>query len=185
MKPFKDYDKTQAYTESRKIPTGYYIGKILNAEEKQNMNSDGSRLEISVDVTEGEYKDYYRDNYKSQSFEFKKWKGVLVLFVPNDDGSEKDSWTKRAFKTATTAIEESNDGYHWDWDEKALKGLTVGFAVRQEEWSPGKWAPKVFRFVSVENVYSGKLKAPEDKPLKQSTSADGDFTPASDDDLPF
>lgn len=191
MKPFKDYEKTRVYTDVEKLPSGYYVGRILNAEEKQN-HRGGSRLEISVDITEGEFKEYYRENYVNQQFENKKWKGVLTLFTPTDDGSEKDGWTKRTFKTSISAVEDSNNGYHWDWNEAKLKGLDVGLAVRQEEYDvEGRqgWAPKVFKFVSVEDVRSGKLKMPEDKPLKNgiSTSAanDGDFAPVNDDDLPF
>lgn len=191
MKPFKDYEKTQVYADVEKLPSGYYVGRILNAEEKQNRGS-GSRLEISVDITEGEFKGYYKENYRNQPFENKKWKGVLTLFTPTDDGSERDGWTKRAFKTSISAVEDSNNGYRWDWNEAKLKGLDVGLAVRQEEYDvEGRkgWSAKIFRFVSVEDVRGGKLKTPEDKPLKNSKSTSaanyGDFTPVNDDDLPF
>ena len=192
MKAFKDYEKTQAYTDGERLPSGYYIGVIKNAEEVQNRNG-GSRLEIAVEITEGEYRDYFTNDYRAQTRENKRWRGVLPLFVPTDDGSERDGWTKRAFKTAITAIEESNNGYHWDWNEKALKGLKIGFAVRREEYEPDKWATKVFRLVSLDAINGGKLKPVEDKPMKGSTSSapvsaanNGDFVPVDDgDDLPF
>lgn len=191
MKPFKDYETTQIYTDTEKLPSGYYIGKVLNVEEKTNSNGT-SRLELSVDIIEGEFTNYYRENYHNQSLENKKWKGVFRLFIPLDDGSDSDAYKKRAFKTAITAIESSNDGYHWDWNEAKLKGMTVGLAVRQKEWEfngRSGWSPEIFKFVSVEDVRGGKLKIPENKPLKESIStnsvASGDFTPVDDGDLPF
>lgn len=190
MQPFKDYETTQAYTDSERLPSGYYIGVIKNAEEVQNRNG-GSRLEIAVEITEGDFANYFTNDYRSQTRENKRWRGILSLFTPTDDGSERDGWTKRTFKTAITAIEESNSNYHWDWNEKALKGLKIGFAVRREEYEPDKWATKVFRLVSIEAVKGGKLKPVEDKPMKDgasvSTSAatSGDFTPVDNEDLPF
>lgn len=180
MKPFKDYETTKSYTDIEKLPSGYYIGVIKRAEEKKY--DWGSRLEISVDITEGEFKDYFAAQYRSQQSEDKKWKGVLRLSVPTDDGSERDGWTKRSFKTSIEAVEDSNRNYHWDWNEAALKDKTVGLAVRQKEYNiDGRhgFSPEIFKFVSVEAVKSGKLKIPDDKPLN------GDFTPVADDDLPF
>lgn len=189
MKPFKDYETTKSYNEIEKLPSGYYIGIIKKAEEKEY--DWGNRLEISVDITEGEFKDYFATQYRNQQLEDKKWKGVLRLSVPTDDGSERDSWTKRSFKTSIEAVEDSNAGYHWDWNETALKNKSVGLAVRQKEWEyNGKtgFSPEIFKFVSVEAVKSGKLKIPVDKPLNSNFSAiagNGDFTPVADDDLPF
>lgn len=191
MKAFKDYEKTQAYTDGERLPSGYYIGVIKNAEEVQNRNG-GSRLEIAVEITEGDFANYFTNDYRSQTRENKRWRGILSLFTPTDDGSERDGWTKRTFKTAITAIEESNSNYHWDWNEKALKGLKIGFAVRREEYEPDKWATKVFRLVNIEAVKGGKLKPVEDKPMKGSVSSapvsaanNGDFAPIDDGDLPF
>ena len=191
MRLFKDYETTQAYTDGERLPSGYYIGVIKNAEEVQNRNG-GSRLEIAVEITEGEYRDYFANDYRAQTRENKRWRGVLPLFVPTDDGSERDGWTKRTFKTAITAIEESNSNYHWDWNEKTLRGLKIGFAVRREEYEPDKWATKVFRLVNIEAVKGGKLKPVEDKPMKGSTSSapvsaanNGDFAPVDNEDLPF
>ena len=42
MKKFKDYNETQSYTESAKLPVGGYIVKVQNIrlEEGTNGNSD-------------------------------------------------------------------------------------------------------------------------------------------------
>ena len=56
------------------------------------------RLEISIDVAEGEFKDFYATDYRGQNQEDKKWRGVLRLYVPKDDGSDMDEWTKSKLK---------------------------------------------------------------------------------------
>ena len=65
-------------------------------------------LEISIDVAEGEFKDFYATDYRGQNQEDKKWRGVLRLYVPKDDGSDMDEWTKSKLKAATNAVEDSN-----------------------------------------------------------------------------
>ena len=100
MKQFNDYKETQAITERPKIPAGAYICVIKNAEIKEYNGQYGNyeKLEISVDVTEGEYKDFYANDYRSQQGEDKRWRGVLRLNVPSDDGSDYDAFLKRKFK---------------------------------------------------------------------------------------
>lgn len=193
MKQFKGYDKVQATVEREQLPKGAYICVIKNAEVKEYKGQNGNfeKFEVSIDIAEGDFKDYYATDYRMQNSEDKKWRGVLRQYLPKDDGSEKDEWTKSAFKALIIAIEESNEGFHWDWDEKKLKGLKVGCLFRNEEWEwDGKsgWTVRPFKFIEVERVESGKFKIPNDKPLKNSTPAqstnDIDIS-MSDEDLPF
>lgn len=196
MKAFKDYDTTEVFKDYQKLPVDGYICIIKKAEEQ--VCNGGSMLVISFDIAEGEYKDYYADEYRNNSSNDKKWKGKIRIFVPKDDGSEDDAYTKKRFKTAITAIEESNDNYHWDWNETALKGKKLGIIYRNEEWEwNGKtgWRAAPFRIVCCDDIYEGKFKIPDDKPLQKSSSV---FSPApksmdkttfeeitGDDDLPF
>ena len=194
MKPFNNYAETQALSETRKLPKGGYVCKILDAEVKDY--SWGQSLHISIDIIEGEYKDFYAADYRAQRAEDKKWKGVLRMSVPSDDGSEMDEKIKSMFKTNITAIEESNSGYHWDWNEKALKGLVVGCLFQSQEWEwEGKsgWKSQPYGFIDAEKIRSGDFKVPKPKPLKnggssapaQASGAMSDFTEVSDSDLPF
>lgn len=197
MKPFKNYESTQTITGSRQLPVGAYICQILKAEEKVYSSSKGEwhKLEVSFDICEGEHKDFYANDYRSQSGEDKKWKGVLRMNIPSDDGSEADNWAKRSFKTNILAIEESNNGYHWDWNEAQLKGKTVGIVFRSEEWEyNGKrgWRTAPFKMVPAADVKSGNIKIPDPKPLngkaasQASTAADlSDFVEVASADLPF
>ena len=172
MKKFNGYDEIKAYQEKERLPRGAYILKILNAEEVTN--SFGTVLVFSFDIAEGEFKDFYRQDYNNQFQEDKKWKGTYRLFEPREDGSQRDAWTKSKFKGVMTAFEESNPGYHFDWDEKKLVGKLIGGLFINKEWEMGD--------------RSGWFTS--DKPLKkEGTAAAQEFaTMASDDedaDLPW
>ena len=197
MRPFNNYETTQTISARAQLPVGAYICRILKAEEKVYNSSKGEwhKLEVSFDISEGEHKDFYANDYRAQSGEDKKWKGVLRMNIPTDDGSEADGWTKRSFKTNILAIEESNKGYHWDWNEAQLKGKTVGIVFRSEEWEyNGKrgWRTAPFKMVPAADVKSGNIKIPDPKPLngkaasQASTAADlSDFVEVASADLPF
>ena len=197
MRPFSNYDTTQTISARAQLPVGAYICQILKAEEKVYSSSKGEwhKLEVSFDICEGEHKDFYANDYRSQSGEDKKWKGILRMNIPSDDGSEADNWAKRSFKTNILAIEESNNGYHWDWNEAQLKGKTVGIVFRSEEWEyNGKrgWRTAPFKMVPAADVKSGNIKIPDPKPLngktvsQASTAVDlSDFVEVASADLPF
>lgn len=198
MKPFKNYETTQTISARAQLPVGAYVCRILKAEEKVYNTSKGEwhKLEVSFDISEGEHKDFYANDYRTQTGEDKKWKGVFRMNIPSDDGSEADSWAKRSFKTNILAVEESNNGYHWDWNEAQLKGKTVGIVFRSEEWEyNGKtgWRTAPFKMVPADDVKSGNVKIPDPKPLncgKSAPSAPGnpvlsDFEEIVSDDLPF
>ncbi len=194
MKAFSNYENTKTITERPILPVGGYIVKIRAAQVKEYNGQSGPflKLELAFDINEGEYKGFYQADFDSQNTEDKKWKGVLRQFIPSDDGSEKDEKTKMFFKTMIEAIEDSNNGYHWDWDEKKLKGKIVGCLFRNEEWEyAGKsgWRTAPLKFISVDKIRDGKFKMPKDKPLVNNSTAPAGFTPldisVDDDDLPF
>ena len=82
----------------------------------------------------GNTKTFFANEYHNQQQEDKKWHCNYLLNVPNDDGTEKDGWTKRRFKTVTEALESSNTGYHFDWDEKKFKGKLIGGLFNEREY---------------------------------------------------
>jgi hypothetical protein len=132
----------------------------------------GAKLCIVFDIAEGEYSGYYQEEFDNNQFEGKKWKGVLRLWLPKNDGSEQDEWTKRTLKGFVTAIEKSNPGYTWNWDEKSLASKWIGILYRNEEWEyNGKhgWTKRPFRAISIDSVREGSFKAPKDKPLKNKS----------------
>ena len=195
MKPFSNYDTTQTFQERPVLPVGGYVAKIKKAQVRTYTGNNGSfdKLEIAFDISEGEYKDFFASDLKAQKAEDKKWKGVLRLYVPTDDGSERDATTKSIFKGNMEAVEESNAGYHWDWDENKLAGKTVGILFRNEEWAyDGKtgWKAQPFKFIPAAKIREGKFTLPKDKPLNGSSNTVQTKPPAGyeeidDDDCPF
>lgn len=191
MKPIGGYDNAKPYTEFTKLPAGAYIVGILDAEE---VSSDkGSRLVLKFDICDGEFKNYYTEQFKNSQFEDAKYKGNFSIFLPRDDGSEDDVKTLRRLKTSMNAIEDSNPGFHWDWDEKELKGKKVGMIFQDKEWSyNGKtgFTAQPYGLRAMQDVNDGSCKIPAPKylngqqPARADTSTD--FTEIDDDgDLPF
>lgn len=199
-----NWDKVQAAQERVKLPAGGYVVKIMGAKVAQYSNNEGQtfeKLEMALDIIEGEYKEFYEKDFKMQNTEDKKWKGVLKQYIFKDDGTEKDEWTKSQFKAMTNAIKDSNNGYDWDWDESKLKGKIVGCLFRLEEWSVnGKkgWKAQPFKFIPVDDVRNENFKVPKFKPHRdypndtpddevktQGQSAQFEPIEEDDGDLPF
>jgi hypothetical protein len=187
MKEPKGYNEAQAYTENEKLPAGGY--PILIKAAKVESFDWGEILIMQFDISEGEYKDFYKKNYTNQTMEDRKWKGMLRLSLPKDDGSEKDGWTLRSLKTNMLALEDSNEGFRWEWDETKLKGLKVGGLFREKEYEyNGKtgFFTECFKLMDLEKVRKGDFKMPEPKllPKKNTPSVPAGMT-ISDDDIPF
>ena len=196
MKPVKNYDKIDV-SERKFLPVGGYVCVIKKAEVKtySGSNGDFEKLEICFDIAEGDEKGFFTADYKSQTSEDKKWRGKKQLYVPLDDGSEKDEWTQKALKRFTNAVEDSNKNYHWDWDETKLKGKLVGIIFQETEWEfKGRtgWSAQPAFFTSAENIRTDKYKIPDKKPLKNKSSEAIMKNPdifveadISDEDMPF
>ena len=194
MKPFKNWNEVKSIQDKPKLPPGGYICKIMDAEEVEFDGKNGtfSKLQVSMDIYEGEYNGFYADDYRNQQQEDKRWGCVYSLYLPTDDGSDKDEFTKRKFKTFTECVEDSNPNYHWDWNEKGLKGKTVGMVFRNEQWEwDGKTGFKCKPYLpkSAEDIAQGKFKMPQGKLLSGSTvntnSTSSDPNSIIDGDLPF
>lgn len=189
----QNWEQVQEYTVREKLPVGAYVCKVKQVALQQN--SYGQVLCILYDITEGEYINFYNRDFAGQSNGAeKKWRGVIRVWIPQDDGSEKDEKTKRAFKGVVTSFEESNPGYKWNWDENSLVGKTIGVIYREEEWDyNGKtgWTAKPLRCMSAAKVRSGDYTIPDKKPLRGdaydtgNTAASAGAIAVETDDLPF
>ena len=198
MKKLNGYEAAQTYSDQERLPVGGYVLKILDV--KYQENSWGDVIILSFDIEEGEHKGFYAANYRAQTQEDKKWKGTYRLRVPKDDGSEQDNWTMRRFKTVISNFEESNQGYHWNWDEQTLKGKLIGALFNNKEYSfNGRegFFTNCHSLVTVEKIRSGKFEIPADTLLKDKPApknmagatpdADGfmNIPDGIDEDLPF
>jgi len=154
------------------LPAGAYIGKVLGA-KVETVSSNGrtwDRLAIQLDVTEGQYAGHYQTLYKSQQGGqyAPKYKGILRLNIPVK-GDQYEGMNKRILEGAVWCLEDSNPGFKWSWDETKLKGLSVGFSVRDVDYliedASGVRAGTTTEIARLESVK--KVKAGEVKPLKR------------------
>lgn len=186
-----NWNEVQEFSDRQKLPLGAYVCKVKQVRIQDN--SFGDQLCMLFDITEGEHAGYFQKDYNGNTAQDKKWRGVLRVWIPNDDGSEKDEITKRSFKGMVTAFEKSNPGYQWNWNENSLVGKDVGILFRNEEWDyNGKhgWAVRPFRAISVDTVRDGSFTLPKDKPLSATTNVtptnpNNGYVEVEDDELPF
>lgn len=176
MKKLNGYDNAQAYSDTERLPVGGYILKIMDV--KYQENSWGDVILLSFDIAEGGQKDFFAANYKAQTGEDKKWKGTYRLRVPKDDGSEQDNWAMRRFKTVLGSFEDSNSGYHWNWDEQSLKGKLVGALFNNKEYEfNGRhgFFTNCHSLVTVGKIRSGRFEVPADTLLKNNGQQGGGY----------
>lgn len=181
--------ESKKFSSAREIlPAGGYVGKILKAEVVSF--SWGKQLQISFDITEGDYKNFFKKDWEANTNENKKWRGVLKLTLPTGDGSDQDGWKVNAINNLAASLEESNAGYVWDWDETKLKGKMLGFLVREFEWSMNGntgVSTETSSCTDVETIRSGKFRIPKRRKLKNTNTDDAPASAVIDDpdDLPF
>ena len=170
------------------LPAGGYVCQIMSA--KVESNDWGETLVIAHDVCEGEYSGIFKRDYESNTSDNKKWRGTFRLRLPKDDGTEQDGWKKRSLGNFVWAIEDSNPGYSWAWDEKSLKGKKIGLIYRNKEWEwedRHGWTTEAAGAESISNIREGKYKQIKDKCLPQKEVAAPVFVDEGEDEstLPF
>ena len=191
-------DRNNVYKEgSEQLPTDKaYVCEIKGAKEVDYTTDNGyrvHRVDIALDVCEGEYEGFYQKKFDDSQDEDKKWKGVVKLNIPKFDGTEKDNWTVKSFNTQFVAIEDSNPGYTWNNVLDSLKGKKIGLVLRDKEWefngNRGFYS-EPYKLISVSNARAQKFRKPNTKYLSSEVTGDvaSGFTPISnavDEELPF
>ena len=152
MREIAGWEHVNENGEFRRLPAGIYgvvITNVVDVPEKEY-------LEIYCDITKGEFKDYFK---------------TLVANGLKDNSKSCRSYKTNAlsfFKGFITAVEKTNAGYHWDWNEKGLIGKNVMAVFGEEEYLDKdgnvKIATKLVEFRSYEAYKEGKITVP---PLKK------------------
>ena len=176
MKPINNWDEVQASTdEFKKLPPGGYICAILSAEDVP----EKEYIKIVYDIAAGEYADYYSDDWGKDNL----WAHTIYR-------SYKES-AAGMFKAFINAIEESNKGYKWNFDEKTLKGKLIGIVLGEEEYIGNDGSVKTRlkdrSTKSVRDIEENRFRIPKIKKLEEEQGA-GSSVPAGfveSDDLPF
>lgn len=192
MKPIEGFKAEAPAASYPMLPKGLYVAKINNV--KIDGDEPDQRLVLRVDITEGEHAGYYVKRFNSDKerggqYEA-KYKGDFSIQIPNQNNPRRQhyDWDNRAFGNAIWAIEQSNPGYHWDWNEAGLKGKAVGINVRGGTYN-GKPYTSIGRLESVQAIRDGSAKVMADaKPRGDAQTAgnmDGGAIVVTDDELPF
>ena len=196
MQKLKGFETAKVITGGiPQLPKGGYIAKILDCKEESSATGY-NWLAISFDISEGEHKGHFAEQYRANTNENKKWRGTYNAFIP-DEASQYYEDNLNKFKTMIANIEESNPGYHWDWDESKLKGKEIGVIFGEKEFESENNGVIIITecrgIRSVDCIKDGKFKMPALKTLNgapsvKSTAQNTGFTDmgaVDDDDLPF
>lgn len=193
MKPY-DWDQAEVFTGARHfLPSGLYVCRIVDAmpiDGKLTDKQTGKRvnvpaLEIYFDIAgDSEFAGWFSDMHarfsKSAPVPW-PYDGRYRQNIETPDGH-----TNGYFKGMIHAIEMSNNGYFWDWQEKSLIGREFGGVIqRQETHNPkdGKWYwnSRLIRIVASDALCDEAV--PQDKARPKSQVQGAEVMP--DEDIPF
>lgn len=182
---FNGYDDIQVFEGGAALEPGGYELRIIGAKVEQFTSCQ--ILKVAFDIVNNEkYAGFYSTRFKAAKAQNPnaKWGGVFDVFIPKDDGTEYDGYTKQAFKRFITSVEKSNEGYIWNWDENSLKDKMFGGLFGREQFKTNegdlKFAVKCRFPRSIESIKSGDFKIPEDKLYKEKASSNASFGDIND-----
>lgn len=193
MKSFEGFKPEAPAAGFPMLPKGLYVARITAV--KLDGTEPDQRLIIRVEIQEGEYAGYYSRRFKADKerggrFE-PRYKGDYAIQVPNPGNPRRQhyDWDVRSFNGMIWAIEDSNPGYHWDWNEQGLVGKAVGINVRQGTYN-GSAYTTIGRLESLERMKEGLVKVMKDAAPRGSApaaevDADTGMAVVDDEDIPF
>lgn len=154
MKPIEGYDLVNEAGDFKRLPAGIYGVRITKVVDHPNEEY----LEIHSDIVKGEYANYFKtleeSGMKDTSTHLRSYKTKALPF----------------FKAFVTAVEKTNPGYHWDWDEQKLVGKNVMAVFAEEEYQTKDGniivVTNLVEFRSLEAFKEGRITVPPLKKLK-------------------
>ena len=130
------YNKAKRRQTFQQLPKGAYVIKIKRAKEEPNKSGSGSHLTIAFDIAEGEFAGFYARQFENNTNEDKKWPmdAMYYITIPSDSAKEY-VWTN--WNTFFADLEDSNNGFVFSGDLKALKDKLIGgkFHIEQREYN--------------------------------------------------
>ena len=185
--------KAEQTTFNTPLPAGGYVATIINV--KIQNYSWGSVLVIAFDIAEGEYKNFFRKQFDSNTNSDKKWKGTYRAVIPNEKSQYFEN-ERKTFNNLIYSLEDSNNGYHYDCDEQKFKEKAIGVIYRNKEWEMNGnsgWTTECGAVTDVKAIRENTFKPLKDKRLKNKPSAAlastyaplSTYDDSNDEDLPF
>lgn len=129
-----DWDTAQAFTGEgqQNLTPGGHIVRIVGMRQEVSRNGK-PMLVVGFDIAEGSEFDgfFARQHENKKKFDANaKWAGVIRYMLYGKDGASTNGF----FKGFIGALEESNPGYRWNWDERSVAGKMVGMVFGEEEY---------------------------------------------------
>ena len=153
MKRIENWDSIVESTSFKRLTPNGYICKILKVED----HPEKEYLKIYFDIVKGDDKGYFKKQYDGDTRKERKWPNAGTFIR-----SYKDS-AASMFKGFTNAIERSNKGYQWNFDEKTLVNKVVGLIIADEQYQNQKGQVRVRNYVaavrSVETIERANMKS--------------------------
>lgn len=180
MKQIGNWENVQE--GNQQLKAGIYLATIVEVQDV----GEKSYLRIGFDITEGEFKNYFKNQATGE-----KWPYLGTIIRSYKESAL--TW----FKAFITAIEKSNDGFTWRWNEKDLVGKKFVVVYGEEEYldedsNELKIGLKPVDVRSIKALQEGKIVVPPLKKIK-NTDLPSDKPSANkpkvelikDEDLPF
>lgn len=159
------------------LPAGVYKMIIVKG-ETGTTQTDKEKLVLCLEVVEGEYQGFFSKKYKAKK-QYNEKAAWPCLYHQVTEGEQVGR-----YKGVIMAIEASNPGYIYDFDETKLEGKICGCIFREEEFigqdNKVHTTVKPYQIIAVEDM--DKATVPEKKCVEQPQ---GYNSPAFDDDSPI
>lgn len=128
-----DWDTAQAFTgeNQQQLAPGGHVVRLMGMKQENSKNGR-PMIVVAFDIDEGsEFDGYYKRLHENKKkFDAAaKWSGVIRFMLYNKEGG-----TNGFFKGFIGAVEESNPGYKWNWDERSVSGKMCGMVFGEEEY---------------------------------------------------
>ena len=165
----------------RQLPAGPYVAKVLSVQVEGK--SPAQRLEVYLDIAEGEFKDFWMKKYKAQKEKETpdrkvSYKGIMRVWIPNEQNKSRDfDKDVISFNDMIGRFVASNPGFEWDGEETKLAGKLIGISVQEDSFNGYQFTRPV-RFEIVDDVRSGKVATLP--PKQQDDQPDPTPAPAVD-----
>ena len=131
MKP-EGYDaaKEERSGVFQKLPAGAYTCKIVKAEEMVS-NSGREMIRVSLDIADGEYANFFKDQYAARKKRDEEAKWPCFYYQMADEQAAG------RLKGFLAIVAESNPRFTVQWGdgfEESLRGQLIGGVFREEEY---------------------------------------------------
>jgi hypothetical protein len=163
MRKPENYDSAEAVEGGFSEPkAGPCILGIVNATVE--VKNGEQRVIFNIDIAEGKFKNHFGKQTKRFG------KNRLLRYYQNAEGKSLPY-----FKGVIKAIEESNPGYVFDWNESGLALKKVGGNLREEEYLANdgtiKTILRIGYLCSIRSVLEGEHRVMSVKKFPQGAAA--------------